>query len=56
MATFTRWCAPGPGPNSEMSHIYDMYVTGIQIPPCRAFVNASRTFANDKPSFTNAQR
>ena len=39
-----------------MPHIYERLVTGIQIPPCRTFVNASRMFAHERPSFTNAQR
>ena len=55
MPTFTRWCAPAPGPNSVMSHMYEMLVTGIQMASCVTFVNASRTFAHDRPSFTNAQ-
>ena len=33
IATFTRWCAPAPGPNREMSHMYEMLVTGIHMPP-----------------------
>ena len=35
--------------------MYEMLVAGIQMPSCRTFVNASRTFAHDRPSFTNVQ-
>ena len=56
MATFTRWCAPAPEPNNEMSHMYEMFVTGIQMASWRTFVNASRTFAHDRPFFTNGHR
>ena len=40
----------------EESSMYDTYVTGIQMPPCRRFVNASATFDNESPPATNGLR